>query len=227
MSDNTRVSDDTVRASYDAVAAEYEARIADELAGKPYDRALLAAFAELVPSGGPVGDLGCGPGHVAGHLAELGLDVVGVDLSPAMIDIARRRHPRLSFHVASMLDLPVADAAWGGAVAMYSIIHLSAVDRRAACAELARVIRPGGTVLIAFHVSDATHAAGDIVDEDEFLGQPVRLRLHFLDPDDVAGELRAGGFVEQARLVREPDPDVEYPSRRCYLIARLAGRLDA
>lgn len=214
---------DAVRATYDAVAAEYEKQIADELAGKPLDRALLGAFAELVPRDLPVGDVGCGPGHVAGHLAELGCDMVGVDLSPTMIDIARRRYPRITFHAASMLELPVADGSWGGAVAMYSIIHLSAEERRAACGELARVVRPGGTVMIAFHIGDATHEPGDALDEDEFLGQRIQLTMHFLRPDDVAADLHASGFAEQARLVREPDPAVEYASRRCYLIARRAG----
>jgi ubiquinone/menaquinone biosynthesis C-methylase UbiE len=105
------VMSDAVRASYDAVADEYEKQIAGELAGKPLDRALLAAFAQMVPRGLPVGDVGCGPGHVAGHLAELGCDMVGIDLSPAMIDIARRRYPQLGFQAASMLELPVADGA--------------------------------------------------------------------------------------------------------------------
>jgi SAM-dependent methyltransferase len=214
---------DAVRASYDAVADEYEKRIAGELAGKPLDRALLAAFAELVPSELPIGDVGCGPGHVAGHLAELGCDTVGIDLSPAMVDIARRRYPALRFQAASMLELPVADGAWGGAVAMYSIIHLTAQERRAACRELGRVVRPGGTVMIAFHVSDAAHEPGDAIDEDEFLGQRIELTMHFLRPDDVAADLRASGFGEVARMLREPDPAVEYPSRRCYLIARRAG----
>jgi SAM-dependent methyltransferase len=214
---------DAVRASYDAVAGEYEKRIGGELAGKPLDWALLAAFAELVPRGLPVGDVGCGPGHVAGHLAELGCDVVGIDLSPAMIDIARRRYPQLAFHAASMLDLPVAADAWGGAILMYSVIHFSPEERRAACRELGRVVQPGGIVMIAFHVSDAAHEPGDSVDNDEFLGQPIQLTMHFLPPDDVAADLRVSGFAEHARLVREPDPAVEYPSRRCYLIARRAG----
>ena len=214
---------DAVRTSYDAVAGEYEKRIAGELAGKPLDRALLGALAELVPRELPVGDVGCGPGHVAGYLAELGCDVVGIDLSPAMIDIARRRYPKLTFHAASMLEMPVADGAWGGAIAMYSVIHLSAEERRAACRELGRVVQPGGTVMIAFHVSDAAHGPGDAVDNDEFLGRRIELTMHFLRPDDVAADLSTSGFAEHARLMREPDPDVEYPSRRCYLIARRAG----
>jgi hypothetical protein len=58
------------RAGYDAVAADYAEWVSDELAAKPLDRALLAAFAELVHAAGarPVGDLGCGSGRVTAHL---------------------------------------------------------------------------------------------------------------------------------------------------------------
>ena len=70
-----------IRASYDRVAAEYAARVGGELAGKPADRALLAGLAARAAGRGPVGDLGCGPAHVAGHLAALGVPAVGVDLT--------------------------------------------------------------------------------------------------------------------------------------------------
>src|SRR5258705_312305 len=63
------------RASYDAVAGAYADALSGELADKPLDRALLDSFAELCAGGGPVYDLGCGPGHVACYLAERGLEV--------------------------------------------------------------------------------------------------------------------------------------------------------
>ena len=73
-----------VRTSYDTVAASYAELLRDHLAGDPYDRAVLALFAELVrgAGGGPVADVGCGPGRLTAHLRELGVDVVGIDLSP-------------------------------------------------------------------------------------------------------------------------------------------------
>jgi len=115
--------EDATRAAYDAVAQEYEKQLADELDGKPLDRALLAAFAEMVGPG-IVADVGCGPGHVAAQLRALGRELIGVDLSPSMIEIARERYPAIDFQVGSMLDLPAGDGAWAGAVLMYSIIHL-------------------------------------------------------------------------------------------------------
>src|SRR5438876_12115319 len=91
-----------VRASYDRVAAEYAERIAGELAGKPFDRALLDRFADLVKPLGPVCDLGCGPGHVAAYLHERGADVFGIDLSQEMVAQARRLNPGLRIEAGTM-----------------------------------------------------------------------------------------------------------------------------
>ena len=91
---------EAVRSSYDAVAQRYAEEIGEELIGKPIDRALYGCFAELVrtrPAPVAVGDVGCGPGHVARYLAGLGLSVVGVDISPGMVAVARLRHPHLRF----------------------------------------------------------------------------------------------------------------------------------
>lgn len=85
------------RGSYDTVADDYGVWIKGELAAKPLDRAMLGLFAELVRTagGGPVADIGCGPGRVTAHLTDLGLSVFGIDLSPNMIALARRTHPGL------------------------------------------------------------------------------------------------------------------------------------
>ena len=69
--------------SYDRVAERYAAEIAGELTHKPFDRGLLDALAELA-CGGPVADVGCGPGHVAAYLAGRGARTIGLDRSPGM-----------------------------------------------------------------------------------------------------------------------------------------------
>jgi ubiquinone/menaquinone biosynthesis C-methylase UbiE len=133
-----------VRATYDTVARAYAAQLSDELDGKPLDLALVQAFLEIAGPG-TVADVGCGPGHVTRFVAQRHPDVVGVDLSPVMIDVAREAGPSMRFTVGSMLALPAGDGDWAGIVAFYSIIHLSAADRAAACREFARVLRPGIT----------------------------------------------------------------------------------
>src|SRR5262245_14089732 len=101
-----------VQGSYDRVADEYVRRIYDELRHKPLDRELLDRFADRVRAVGPACDLGCGPGHVARYLRERGARVCGVDLSPAMVDRARRLNPDIDFMQGDMRALTVPDDAW-------------------------------------------------------------------------------------------------------------------
>jgi SAM-dependent methyltransferase len=215
---------EAVRSSYDAVAQRYAEEMGDELIGKPVDRALYGCFAELVRdqagAGRPVGDVGCGPGHVCRYLAGLGLSVVGVDISPGMVHVARLRHPHLRFEVGTFARLPAGAGEWAGAVAPYSIIHLDRGGRRAGLAELARVIVSGGWLLVAFHISDADSGAGEVRHLTDWLDSPVELDFHFLDPAEVADDIASAGFIVMSRTDREPWPSVEHPSRRSYLLAQ-------
>jgi SAM-dependent methyltransferase len=215
------MSEDRVRSGYDAVAATYAAQFSDELDHKPLERGLLSAFCEMAPPG-PVADIGCGPGHITAFLSDRRTDVVGVDLSQEMIAVARRHHPELSFAVASMLDLPPPDDAWAGAVAIYSIIHFDPTERLRAFSEFARTLRPDGLLLLSFHVDGSGFAPGDVNHLQTFLGHHVAMDGYFLDPDVVKQDLVTNGFRIQARLDREPIADIEFGSRRCYMLARMA-----
>jgi SAM-dependent methyltransferase len=203
-----------LRQSYDRVAGEYATRFFGELAHKPLDRALLTAFAEQVRSLGPVADLGCGPGQIARYLHDLGLPALGIDLSPEMVAQARRLNPGLTFRQGDMLALDAADAAWGGIVAFYSVIHLLPEDRPRAFREFHRALCPGGLLLLAFHVGT------ECLHRDELWGHPVSIDFRFLEFAALESELEAAGFAVEARLERRPYTAVEHPSRRGYLLAR-------
>jgi SAM-dependent methyltransferase len=219
MSESSTVSSVArVTAGYDAVANAYDKKFANELDHKPLDRALLSAVCEMTDQG-TLADVGCGPGHISRFLAERRHDVVGLDVCTEMITIARRRNPALRFDVASMLDLPTPDNAWMGAISLYSIIHFNVAERLRAFSELFRTLRPTGRLLVAFHVEGAGFAPGDVNYLREFLGHPVQMEGYFLDPSTVIGDLTMTGFAVAARLDREPIPDVEFPSRRCYVLA--------
>ncbi len=162
-----------VRAAYDAVARAYDDQLGDELAGKPLDRAVLQAVTELAGAG-IIADVGCGPGHVTRFLAARHARVIGVDISPAMIGVARGHAPALAFAVGSMLQLPAADGAWSAVIALYSIIHLTAGDRAVACREFALALRPGGWLLAAFHIDSPDFAAGEVNHLTAWFGQAAR-----------------------------------------------------
>ena len=207
----------SIRESYDSVARTYAAHLASELSGKPLDRHLLNRFAEEVRGRGLVADLGCGPGHVARYLHEQGVTMIGIDLSPQMIEEARRLNPELEFKVGDMRKLSLLDASFVGVIAFYSIVHLAPDELPAIMAELRRVLMPGGLILVAFHIGR------DVVHVDELFGEPVNLDFRFYVPADVIDALRATGLVVIEQVEREPYPGAEFPSRRCYLLARAAS----
>jgi SAM-dependent methyltransferase len=215
-----------VRHSYDRVAQRYATELGGELAGKPLDRAMLRSLVELVgdvaetTGSDVIADLGCGPGHVAGYLNSLGATVLGVDISPAMVEIGRERVPGVQFRLGSLLSLPFTDGELAGALAFYSILHLLPEHRADAYTEMARVIRPGGWLLVAFHTSLAGHEPGGIMHVDEWWGEQVDLDFFYLNPAEVTSGLAAAGFALMARTDREPWPGVELPSRRTYLLCR-------
>jgi len=188
------------RLAYDTVAQDYADLLRDDLAGSEYDRAMLGVFAEQVrrDGGGLVGDLGCGPGRIAGHLAGLGMDVVGVDLSPRMVDVARRDHPGVRFEVGSMADLPFRDAELGGALAWYSVIHTPEERQGELYAEFARVVRPGGRLLLAFQVGE------DVVHLTHAYGHELDLHTRRQRPERVRDRLREVGFELRAEFIRQP-----------------------
>jgi SAM-dependent methyltransferase len=206
---------DELQSSYDRVAAAYAEHFRDELEKKPFDRKMLDWLAEKVGDLGTICDMGCGPGQAAAYLHGRGVKVCGVDLSEAMTRQARGLNPAIPFGQGDMLDLAgVADDAYGGVAAFYSIIHVPRPSVAQALRELKRALRPRGVLLLAFHIGRET------VHRDEFLGKEVSLDFIFFETAEMKGYLTEAGFELQEVIEREPYPDVEYPSRRAYIFAR-------
>jgi SAM-dependent methyltransferase len=203
-----------IRESYDRLAKEYARRIADELQHKPLDRALLDRFAKQTSGQGEVCDMGCGPGHVARYLRDAGASVFGLDLSPGMLEQARKLNPDIAFREGNMLALDIPDGTLAGIAAFYAIVNIPRQSLRLIFREMERVLRPGALLLLAFHTGD------EALHEDELWGQKISMDFLLLQPSEIKLGLEAAGFIIEETVEREPYPEVEYQSQRAYILAR-------
>ncbi|HWD78649.1 MAG TPA: class I SAM-dependent methyltransferase [Kribbella sp.] len=162
---------DDISSSYDNVAVSYASMVVD---GAGWEAEAFDLLAKLVAgSGRPVLDVGCGPGRTTALLAERDLPVVGIDLSPGMIDVARRDHPRLDFRVGTMTALDLPDSSLAAVVSWWSIIHLPRDVVPQAFTEFHRVLAPGGFLLMGFHVGEqSTHKTSG------YGGHPMNIYVH-------------------------------------------------
>jgi SAM-dependent methyltransferase len=177
-----------VARAYARRAGEYIEHVGTMSAVHPSDLQLITGWADRLD--GPLIDAGCGPGHWAGHLAGRGVDVHGVDQVPEFLVHARRNHPDVPFTLGSLDALPDRTGSIAGVLAWYSLIHHEPAALRAALAGFARVLRPGGGLLLGyFH--------GPVVDTFEH----AVLRAYRWPSDVLSAELRAVGLeVEESHI---------------------------
>ena len=200
------------RAVYDMAAPRYVQFVGTEVSSAtegPIDRSLLVAFIELIKrrTDSRVADVGCGPGRVAAFMAEHGLDVVGVDVSQAMLAVARTAHPQIEFEEGQLDDLSIETGALAGVVCWYSIIYTPPNRLAEAFSELSRVLIPGGYVLLAFQ------AEGEPVHRTDAHGTHLPLISYRHSVQEVAAHLHDTGFRIYTTVLRAPELEHETTSQ--------------
>ncbi|TCC32855.1 class I SAM-dependent methyltransferase [Kribbella speibonae] len=204
-----------IQGSYTVAAADYHAILKDYHRADPFETGALDYFAQTVAEG-PVGDLGCGTGRITSYLAGRGMDVFGVDLTPGMIEVARREYPELRFEVGSLYDLDLKDGELAGALAWYSLVHTPREDLPAVFAELFRVLRPGGHLVHGFKVGSGSRELRNAY------GHDIDLEVYMYDVADVAGLLAKAGFTEVATLTRAALPGEKDAGQAAHLVRKPA-----
>ena len=205
---------DVVRA-WDARADRYLELFRHELDGKPFDREVLDAFADRMPRGGRVVDAGSGPcGHVTGLLAARGLEVLGIDLSPRCIELARRERPACRFEVMDQrtLDLHRIGGPLDGLVSYYSLHDQPKAGLAGTLAAWAAAIRPGGELLVV-----AKEGTADGVVDDP-LGSGIRVYWAEFTEAELVAAAQAAGFRVDDVTARDAYDD-EIPTRRLFVSA--------
>ncbi|NNM48125.1 class I SAM-dependent methyltransferase [Knoellia koreensis] len=213
-----RQDEGTVRAAYDVVAPTYADHFRSTEAEAPLDLAMVEHFASLLPDGATVLDAGCGAGRMLPLLAGLGCHVEGVDLSPAMVSRARVDHPDFVTRQGSLTDLPHADETFDGVFSWYSTIHSPDAELPRLAAELRRVARPNGVVLVAFQSGSGVR---DVAPAYAAHGLDVVLERYNRTPDQVVDVLAGAGMTEVARMEQKPLSDKERDAQ-AVVIARVS-----
>ena len=202
---------------YDALAEQYELTFPDPFQ-TPLERHAVATFADMVlehHGEGTVVDIGCGTGHVTAELAHHGLDVVGIDPSDAMLNIAGRSHPEVVFRrgEANLNDSSESTdqlVPLRGVLARFNLIHIVPHLIGGVLASWAQRMPAGGVVLLAFQ---STEGEGQPVVPFDHVVAPA-WRWH---PDEMSARLAQAGFDEAWRTVSQPDPLHRFPE--CHLVA--------
>lgn len=204
---------DELRSAHDVLADLYARRLPGVYEAMPVEQAVIGLLARLAGPDASVLDVGCGTGRLAPHLAALGLRPTGVDQSEQMVRSARRDNPTVDFEVGDVRDLPAEDASYDAAVCWYSLMYLPPEDRPAAYAELARVLRPGAPVALAFKAGDGTRRRGG-----ERLGLGIGFDIWWHDPVALRQELENAGFTTSFHGGRPAESDELQPQG--YLVVR-------
>lgn len=216
LADGAAARDARVVAAYDAVATAYADHLVDELLdGQPFETWVLDRVAADA-DGGPVVEVGCGPGHVTAYLAEAGADATGIDVSPAMVEEARRRFPDGAYDPGDLRRLmrPTTAPGWSAVLAWYSLIHLAASELPDAIASLARPLAPDGRLVVALH------AGAEVRHNGCWFDVPVDLDVVLHDPAEVRSVVEAAGLVDVEWYLRGPRTSRGETTDRFYLLAR-------
>lgn len=200
---------------YNKTATSYAKKFMGELTHKHFDKLLLDAFALENAANGKFLDLGCGPGQTTQYLwSRDAVDIIGIDISPNMISVARSLNPQLHFEVADILSLPYAAGTFASAIAFYSIVHFGYEKLAPAFREIRRVLQANGHFLFSFHIGN------DRVHMDVFLEEQVNIDFYFFEPARIIEILKETGFDIIDCIQRDPYQSVEYPSKRAYIWAK-------
>ncbi|AGJ53216.1 class I SAM-dependent methyltransferase [Streptomyces sp. NPDC053741] len=194
--------------AFDAIGADYERAFA----GSPAHRGSLDRLLARLSPRSRVLDVGSGTGRPTAHtLAAAGHEVLGVDVSPVMVELASRRVPEASFRCADIRELPLEEEGFDAVCVYFSLLQMSRDEQSSLVRRLAGALRPGGHLVLAT-------VPLDVQDVDAvFMGQEVRVTS--FGPEAFRAMATGAGLdvVDEERTVFTPDGPGAVPEPHLFL----------
>ncbi len=193
---------------FDRVAHVYDRMNSVMTAGMHHHWRERAVDLARVGPGSRVLDVATGTGDLAVALAARGADVTGMDFSPGMLELARRKAPALAFEEGDALALTHPDASFDAATVGFGARNFADLDR--GLAEMARVVRPGGRVVVLEITTPqkpplswffrawfdrVVPAFGRIADSEAYTYLPSSVR-RFPGPAELGARMQAAGLTD-------------------------------
>jgi ubiquinone/menaquinone biosynthesis C-methylase UbiE len=205
---------ETQAAAFDCIGERYDEAF-------PHKEGQVAAgewLIERLEPGARVLDAGCGTGvPTARRLVEAGADVLGIDISPTMLDLAAANVPGAQFRLVDVTEVGAELGEFDAVVAFFSLLMLPRAQIPGALARLQRVLRPGGWLALAMVEADVDYVP------IPFLGVSVHVSGFF--PEDLRRLTVEAGFeiLEERNLKYAPSSAQALPEIQYFLYCRRAA----
>ncbi|MFE6764902.1 bifunctional 2-polyprenyl-6-hydroxyphenol methylase/3-demethylubiquinol 3-O-methyltransferase UbiG [Streptomyces sp. 2131.1] len=201
----------TAAAVFDALGTVYE----EAFAGSAAHRASLDRLLAVLPEHGRVLDIGSGTGRpTAQTLVDAGHEVLGVDVSPVMVDIASRQVPAAEFRCADIRTLALEDGAFDAVCMYFALLQMSRSEQGDVLRLAARVLRPEGHLAVATVPLDVEGVGGT------FMGQPVEVTSFGEDAFTALVEEAGFSVLSRTSTMFVPAVPAAVPEPQMFLLAR-------
>lgn len=179
------VDKDAVRRGYDALAETYAANRSES--GRDVD--ILDRFLGSLSTPARILDAGCGPGTPVLRRLCTFATAIGVDVSRGQLDVAAGNVPGTVLVQGDMTRLPIRDGVFDAVTAYHSLIHVPIDGHQTVLDEFARVLRPGGRLLLTEAVDEWRGTNPD------WLGSGVEMQWNIAGAEATRKQLRNAGFT--------------------------------
>lgn len=193
---------------YDAISSDY-----DRFFSEPSDH--IDAFLNLLSSSSFILDAGCGPGVDAVHMASLGHQVVGVDLSEKMIFLAKQKAARIPFICEDITKLSFKSDFFDAILASYSLCYIPKADMKSCLTNFKRMLSPGGVLCLGLQEG----TSGEIEIAEPF-NPSLTLFLNVVSSDEITGLLKETGFEVVHHFLGTSEGPENLPFNKLCILAR-------